>query len=450
MIESRIDTVRHENGEMQRYLVVSGFAWNDLDFVQAPFSNEAFSEICRIYGNFNVPKHSALYGIFLLFHVPEDIKCPYPYEGPFGLVFDRQLAAAEALRKLVRQGKIRNEDRTLVVDDPVAKAFLDNLERSGWLHVYCGDRSGEVNIMPIGEDLGFLSSVSPMSQMICNSHFFVMDVFDADSPYDLYGSPFGMTVRNGIMSIPPLSGREALVVDLDGKPSIARFDIRDIPVMIQGKTFRHGVNCTVYRRPEIRMTPPEPGLDVVVTGDEVAAFHEGGSVMVPTSGFVIHTDETLKKEPSPVQYLGFDDCLFAVQVGSSVVKDGKVMDHFESTFYDYEKDPVPYPPTLYPLDYERKRAPRLAICSDADGDPAIVWAEGPSKLGYRFGEESCGASLLELGQYCHSIGMTNALNLDGGGSAEIFMDGKLLLHVSGRNNDNTDAERPVPMGLMVR
>ncbi|MBR6236021.1 MAG: phosphodiester glycosidase family protein, partial [Spirochaetales bacterium] len=109
-----------------------------------------------------------------------------------------------------------------------------------------------------------------------------------------------------------------------------------------------------------------------------------------------------------------------------------------------------YPPTLYPLDYERKRAPRLAICSDADGDPAIVWAEGPSKLGYRFGEESCGASLLELGQYCHSIGMTNALNLDGGGSAEIFMGGKLLLHVSGRNDDNTDAERPVPMGLMVR
>ena len=69
MIESRIDTVRYGNGEMQRYQVVSGFAWNDLDFVQAPFSQDSFSEICRIYGKFNVPKHSFLYGIFLLFHV---------------------------------------------------------------------------------------------------------------------------------------------------------------------------------------------------------------------------------------------------------------------------------------------------------------------------------------------------------------------------------------------
>lgn len=92
----------------------------------------------------------------------------------------------------------------------------------------------------------------------------------------------------------------------------------------------------------------------------------------------------------------------------------------------------------------------MAICSDADGDPAIVWAEGCSKLNYDFGNESCGASLLELGEFCHSIGMKNALNLDGGGSSEVFIEGKLQMHVSGRKDDNSDAERPVPMGLMIR
>ena len=74
MIESRIDTVRYENGEMQRFQVVSGFAWNDLEFVQAPFTKVAFDELSRIYKKFVIPKHHDLYGTFVVFHVPEDRK----------------------------------------------------------------------------------------------------------------------------------------------------------------------------------------------------------------------------------------------------------------------------------------------------------------------------------------------------------------------------------------
>ena len=450
MISSRIDTVRYDNGEMQRFQIVSGFAWNDLEFVQAPFTHEAFEEMCRIYGAFVVPKHSFLYGIFLIFHMPDGVESPFPYEGDFGILFDRHLAAAEGLRRLVREGKIRNEDRKLVVDDPAAKTFLDTLEGKGWLHVCCGDRSGEVNIMPLGDDLGFLGSLAPVPQMVCNSSFFEMDVLDSDSPYDLFGTPYGMVVKNGIMSQPPLFHREALVVDMDGKPSIVRPEMADIPVMIQGKVLRHGKNCTMYVRPDTRITPEEEGTDVIVVGEDIVAIHEGGGVRVPAGGFVLHTTEELEKVQSPVVYMGQDNILFGIQVGSSVVKDGGLVDHFESRFYDYRNDPVPYPPTLYPLDYAKDRAPRMAVCSDESGDPVIVWAEGHSKLGYRYGEESCGASLLELGRYCHSIGLVNALNLDGGGSSEIFIDGKLQMHVSDRHNDDSDAERPVPMGLMVR
>ena len=450
MIGSRIDTVRYENGEIQRFQVVSGFAWNDLEFVQPPFSKEAFGEMCRIYGKFVVPKNAFLYGIFLMFHVPDGMDIPFPYVTESGVFFDRQLAAAEGLRALVREGKIRNVDHDLVVDDPVAREFLDALEAGGWLHVCCGDRSGDICVMPFGEDLGFLSALEPQPHMVCNAHFFQMDMFDGDSPYDLFGNPYGMTVKNGIMSLPPVNGREAFVVDMDGNPSIVRPDIKDIPVLIQGKTFIHGKNCTMYGRPWTRETPVDDGLDVMVVGDEVVAFHKGGGVSVPTAGFVIHTGEHLEMVQSPVQYLGQEDILFAVQVGSSVVRDGEVVDHFESSFFDYRKDPVPYPPSMYPLDYSADRAPRMAVCSDADGDPVIVWAEGCSKLFYSKGNESCGASLLEFGRYCSSIGLVNALNLDGGGSSEIFLDGKMHMHVSGRRDDNSDSERPVPMGLMVR
>ncbi len=450
MIESKIDTIRYENGEMQRFQVVSGFAWNDLEFVQPPFSKEAFDELCRMYKIFVIPKHHEMYGAVIAFHIPDDMKSPFSSETDEGVVFDRQLAASIGLRKLVREGKIRRSGESLLIDDAKAKAFLDELEKRGWMSIAYGDKTDVVSILPVGEDLGYMSQVSPRPQFICNAHFFQMDVFDSDSPYDLFGTPYGMTVKNGIMIQPPLNGREALVVDMDGKVKITKPDVRDISMQIQGKTFTHGENCTVYRRPDTRQTPKEEGLDIVIVGDEVVSFHKGGGVFIPEGGFVLHTNEELSVEPSPVVYLGFDNCLFAIQVGSSSVKDGEVMKGFESPFYNIYKDSVPFPPTLYPLSYEKDRAPRMAICCDKDGDPVIVWAEGCSKLYYQFGKESCGASLLELGKYCASIGLVNALNLDGGGSSEIFLNGKLMMHVSDRHADNSDAERPVPMGLLIR
>ena len=450
MIESRIDTVEYENGEIQRYQIVSGFAWKDLCFAQGQFTKESFTELLRMYRIFIATKNPSFYGALVAFHIPDDIPSPFPQNTEYGLVFDKQAAAAIGLRRMVAEGSIRKEGHSLKIDVPEVRQFIESLEQNGWLGAAYGEKENDVSIMPVGSDLGYLSSIEPRPQIVCNSHFFTMDLFDCDSPYDVFGTPYGMIIKDGIVSQPPLNHREALMVDMDGKARIVRPEIKDNGISLQGKTFVHGKNCTIYQRPEIRLTPAEDGLDVIIAGDEVVAFHEGGSVLVPMNGFVLHTQEKLEQVPTPVIYLGYDNCLFGIQVGSSSVKDGVVATGFNSSFYNIFKDPVPYPPTLYPLNYEKDRAPRMAICSDEDGDPVIAWAEGPSKLYYQKGIDSCGTSLLELGNYCRSIGLVNVLNLDGGGSAEIFTDGKLLLHVSDRLPDNTDAERPVPMGLMIR
>lgn len=449
MVESRIQTVRYDNGEIQRYQIVSGFAWKDLEFVQPEPSKECFDELARMFKMFMIAQHKELYGAMLAFHVPEDIEIPFSTETEFGKVFDKHIAASIGLRKLVKEGRIRNENKTLVFDDPEVEGFINSLEERGFVIRGFGDRT-EVSIVAVGADMGYLSGVKPQPKLICNSHFFIFDLTDHDSPYDILGTPFGMIVKDGMVSQPPLNDREALVVDLDGKASIVRPALENMSMDIQGRTFKHGENCTVYRRPKTRLTPKEDGLDLIIVGDEVVAVHQGGQVMVPMAGFVLHTTEDLEICPSPVVYHGFEDCMFGIQVGSSAVKDGVAMEEYGSPFYSLGKDSIPFPPTLYPQDYQNARAPRMAICSDADNDPVIIWAEGASKLYYQHGKESCGASLLELARYCKSIGMVNAINLDGGGSAEIFLDGKLCLHVSDRYLDNTDAERPVPMGLLVR
>ena len=103
------------------------------------------------------------------------------------------------------------------------------------------------------------------------------------------------------------------------------------------------------------------------------------------------------------------------------------------------------------MDFENARAARMAIGSDADGKPVIFWAEGKGKLEYVPGRDSIGASLSEMAEIAEAIGLHNAVNLDGGGSAQILLEGIRTLHISDRNKeDNSDAERLVPLGLIVK
>ena len=81
----------------------------------------------------------------------------------------------------------------------------------------------------------------------------------------------------------------------------------------------------------------------------------------------------------------------------------------------------------------------------------LLWAEGVGKLGYTKGQDSCGASLSEMAEICSEVGMVNAVNLDGGGSAQILLENRRSLLISDRKRtDHSEAERPVPLGLVVR
>ena len=153
-----------------------------------------------------------------------------------------------------------------------------------------------------------------------------------------------------------------------------------------------------------------------------------------------------------VTYHGLKGVKFGIQVGNSILRKGEKTEKFISHFYDIKKlQPVPYPPSLYPMDYEGARAARMAIGADADGKPVLFWAEGKGKLRYVPGEDSTGASLSEMAEIASELGLRNAINLDGGGSAQILLDGARHLHISDRNTeDNSDAERLVPLGLVVR
>jgi len=114
-------------------------------------------------------------------------------------------------------------------------------------------------------------------------------------------------------------------------------------------------------------------------------------------------------------------------------------------------EPVPFPPSLYPMDFDKARAARMALGADKDGKPMLFWAEGAGKFGITHGVESVGASLREMADIAMDLGMVNGVNLDGGGSAQILLHNERSLRISDRKReDNSDAERLVPLGLVVR
>lgn len=429
MIESTIDIVSRD-GELERYQIVRGFGWKDLDFVYPEFSQDAFDSLCAIYEIYIMSRHRDEYRNLVLFHVSDGTDLPLSSD----TIFDKDILLSSYLN-----------------DGCCSEPFESLIERLGSLgrvRVFHG--TGDKTIfIPVADTLGFLSSES--GRVLTNSHFFEMEILDIDSPYDKLGTPFGLALKDGVVLSPPLFGREALLVDYSGNVSVRNVDIRNLEIRVLDKSFKDGINCTIYDRPEMRVTPLSDSSDLVIVGKKVIAIKEGGNTRIPMAGFVLSIDRAIASQikdsllSAEVAYSGMERYLFGIQVGSSLVVDGKASKVFCSSFYDNSKDGVPFPPCVYPLDYDNARSARMALGSDCDSNPVLIWAEGANKMGYRKGLDSSGVSLSEFADYSLSLGLRNVINLDGGGSAEIFISGKRSMHVTAN-----DRERPIPIGLIAK
>lgn len=78
--------------------------------------------------------------------------------------------------------------------------------------------------------------------------------------------------------------------------------------------------------------------------------------------------------------------------------------------------------------------PRTAVGYLGDNHYVLVVADGRTS-------ESAGLSLLELAEFMQSLGVTQAYNLDGGGSSTMYSDGSVINNPT--TNGNTVSEREV-------
>lgn len=446
-MDAEIKTFTYENGDVQRVQLVRPDSFDALEFLRPTPSEQAFPRLVALYRDFIVAKAPAVFGKLVLFRVPKDFPEALlpPRETKYGTLFTPQARVKAAFLADVRwRGDAPAFKRAQT------EQLWKELEARGCLEVVCGKRRKMI-FLPVGNTLGMLSETEPEAAMKVNASFFVMDCFDCGTIYDTIGTPLGLCVKKGVVLSPPLFDREVFSVR-GGSTAVESVPLSCLKAQIYGQIYEDGQEgVKFYTRPE-KANTRSGGYDIVIVGRRVVALKRGGRTRVPCSGFVIHTE----KEPrllngSAVIYRGAENMDFAIQVGNSAIRGGVPTEKFISRFYNIRKLwTTAYPPSLYPLDYEKARAPRIVLGADAEDKPMIVWFEGAGKFGYVPGRDSCGASLSEVAAICEALGMKNGINLDGGGSAQILMKNERALRVSDRDpKDFSECERAVPMGLIV-
>lgn len=469
---SEMKEYSYPNGEIQRVQVVRWDDWSQLDFLRPSYSLASLECFYDIYRNFLVPACPWIFGQMVMVQVPEDMDAVWgniktyddDWQKKYSGVVDTLTVITMMLKKGVRL--VGGKPRFLTEE---ASALWRELEKCKCIRIVRG-KLPHTQIIPVGNKCGYLSgaedsveangsshmedSVKP-DQLRVNSSFFIMDPIDCATVYDQIGAVIGLCVKDGVVLNPPMYDREALLVSQDGRVSIRNVDVRELDIEIGGKKYRHGENATIYTRPEKKKVGAG-AYKCVIVGTKVMAVSKG-SVEIPASGFVMTVKaEDIKtgiiKPGDEVIYRGLEHIQFGIQVGNSVIREGVKTQGFISRFYNiYHLEPVPFPPSLYPMDYEKARAARIALGADQYGKPMLFWAEGAAKFGYVPGEGSCGASLSEMADIASDIGMVNGINLDGGGSAQILLNGERSLMISDRKKeDHSEAERLIPLGLVVR
>lgn len=441
-IDSKVRTFVLPDKQIQRVQIVPLHSWDDLNFFIPEYSDECFDGLCELYENYIIKKYASLLGKIVMFHVPDDLVLPRSFNRDN--IFDRTVIVSDDFRKNIRyrRGKIvfLNRDTQKVYEQLLAGKQLRVIE---------GKRK-YLLFMPVSSSIGLLSKSRKICRLKVNSNFFIFDCPDVRNCYDQVGMSIGLCLKDGKIINPPAFSREALLVGMDGKVSIRKIDLEDIDIRIDSHIFRHGMNARYYARPAYRKTP-SGGRDLVIVQDRIIAINDEGGSDIPSGGFVLKIDKAVKIDDLKVRYHGLEQYRFALQVSNSVIRDGEITRGFISPFFDIRRPwKISYPPSMYPLDFNRARAPRIVLGADSSGRPYILWFEGAGKFGHVPGEESAGVSLKEEAEICEKLGLHDAINLDGGGSAQLLIDNKKALKISDRDpDDHSEMERAVGISLFI-
>lgn len=210
-------------------------------------------------------------------------------------------------------------------------------------------------------------------------------------------------------------------------------------------------NEAVLYSPEFGSVTPQSRskvLEIVIDNRRVQTVDEtNGTTRIPRSGFVVAANGSKWQEVSSIAAKGKEALII---VGSYIENPENSPSRAKMAFTGVEdivggvpqlvkngKVDITWEQEKTTKSFVETRHPRTAVAKLKDGKFMMITVDGRS-------ESSGGISLYDLADYLLSLGAVDAMNLDGGGSTTMFLDGKVVNHPSDK-----EGERKVSDAILV-
>lgn len=249
------------------------------------------------------------------------------------------------------------------------------------------------------------------------------------------GVPLGILINDFELITGPLYDRAALGISPDNRLQIARISLKGSVTLPDGRRVeldtinqpRVQLNQTVlYTSRWGQTAPPIPtgGYQILLQNGRVAEISTGVPLRIPTGGFVISGPATAEMALLANQPIGtpvrtdfhttpdWSGMKHAIGGGPFLVKDGRI--YVDTVAQNFTSRSLGM--------YE----PRSAVGITRDGRLLLVTVDGRQNI-------SVGASLSEMARLLLSLGAVDAMNLDGGSSTQMVVQGRLVNSPSVRN-----------------
>ncbi len=268
------------------------------------------------------------------------------------------------------------------------------------------------------------------------------------------GDETGVLMVNKDFHSESYGGRVALMIENVSnrtRVSIERANINDV-IELNGKTYDVGRNRE--RKNDDLVLFSDSFSDTTLTNKNGIEFFienrrvvkitdQSGSNKVPQNGYILSASGKMREELKNLISLGTKINRF--------VKQTAPMDSRQATLFGTAEDIVGGVPQLIKngkieITWEQEKSnksfvetkhPRTAVAKLKDGKFLMITVDGRS-------EESGGIGLQNLAEIFLELGATDAMNLDGGGSTTMFLDGKVVNKPSDK-----EGERKVGDAILV-
>lgn len=299
----------------------------------------------------------------------------------------------------------------------------------------------------IGTDLTSSIAVQNSGIAAINAGFFRLD----KSPF--LGDPVGMFMVDGNWLSEPTNNRIQLLINNKSSKTEIEF-ARTKPtesIRVGGEIFDvTGLNRERKKDDLIIYTPEfgrttqtgSGGLEmVVVKGVIMAMADDLGNAVIPPNGLVISASGTFREGLSKVAKDSGTVSMIRKWEGLPAVfeKDRANLDVVAGVplLIQNGRIDITWQLEKSSQSFVETRHPRTAVAKLKDGRFLMLVADGRT-------EDSGGIGLEDLAAFLLELGATDAMNLDGGGSTTMYVDGKVVNHPSDK-----EGERKVSDALVV-